>query len=215
MGSLAVTLPVTTPAIAAPHASKTAAKPKKKKHTRSRRTTKHPPAAARGASTSTASAASPSPSAPAAADAASPLAAGAPDPAAAPPSVTSPLAPAASAPSSSSPSASASPWRTAGWIGVGAGALTIGAGGVLAIMASNQRSDLSSRCPNDVCAEADRAEFDRGRSQANTATIAIAAGAVLVGASVALVVFGGPKKEDSQVELRAAPNGMVLGGRFQ
>lgn len=108
-----------------------------------------------------------------------------------------------------------SPWRTVGFVGVGAGLLTLGAGGVLAVMASNEKTALEGRCPNDICPESARSDFDSGRAKANFATFALAGGAVLTAASVALVVFGPQKKEDSRVELRAGAAGVSLKGRFQ
>jgi hypothetical protein len=102
-----------------------------------------------------------------------------------------------------------------GFVGLGVGAVTLGTGGVLAILASNDRSTLAARCPNDVCSEADRSAYDRGKTKANVATIVLAAGAVVTAASVGLVVFGAPKKEEPRMELRAAANGLLLRGTFQ
>ncbi|MFO0673242.1 MAG: hypothetical protein U0235_27100 [Polyangiaceae bacterium] len=109
----------------------------------------------------------------------------------------------------------ASPWRTVGFVGLGAGIVALGAGGVLAVMASNDKSALEARCPNNVCPEAVRADFDSGRSKANLATFALAGGAVLTAASVALVVFGPQKKEDGRLELRAGVGSVSLKGSFQ
>lgn len=111
------------------------------------------------------------------------------------------------------------PLRTAGYVGLGAGVLALGTGAVLGIMAANERSELAARCPNDVCSSADRTAYDRGHAQADAATLVIAAGALVTAGSVALIVFGGSKKESDpsalSARLRAGPTGVFVSGTFQ
>ncbi len=117
------------------------------------------------------------------------------------------------APAKEPPPASAPVTRNIAFVGLGVAALSASAGAVFLGLSASERSSLQERCPNDRCSEADRAAFDRGRGQAEAATIAFAAGAILATASVALLVFGKPSQERG-VEIRATSQQILAAGRF-
>ena len=110
--------------------------------------------------------------------------------------------------------------RMAGYVSAGAGVVALGTGAVLGILAKGKDSDARSECitvaSGLLCPERAQAQFDSAKSQGSVATLLLIGGGVFTAAGVGMIVFGGPKPEQSQhARLRLSPLvGMHQAGVF-
>jgi len=137
--------------------------------------------------------------------------------AAAPPRDTLPVRP--SGPVLPPPERAVSPWRTAGWISVAAGVAGVGAGVVLGLIATADKSD--AHC--NASGQCDPQPLSAARGAALGADIAFLAGGLLATGGLALVLFGprGHGPTDSKpLAMRVVPTvassggGLALWGRW-
>jgi hypothetical protein len=114
--------------------------------------------------------------------------------------------------------ASSSPWRTAGFVSLGAGVVGLGVGTVFGLVALGKKS--SANCDSSNLCDPGTTSGIEGAALGST--VGFVAGSVLVASGLALLVFGpnkGPERAGS-AELRvtpvASPNGssLVVGGSF-
>lgn len=130
------------------------------------------------------------------------------DPAAAPGASPAPSAPPAAASTSapSSPSAplappppaprqAVSPLRVAGFVGIGAGAISLGIGAFFGSKAWSTYADRKDFCAGNQCDQRGIDLTRDARSQANLSTILVGSGLLLGGAGAALLVWGKPGQE--------------------
>lgn len=116
--------------------------------------------------------------------------------------------------------ASGSTQRTLGWVSIGVGVIGAGVGTVFAIQARSTRSELDDSCRDDVCSEADRELYDKGKNQANIATAGFIVGGVGIGLGTVLLLTAGsddgddPKAEDARLEPVIGPAHVGVRGVF-
>jgi serine/threonine-protein kinase len=109
-----------------------------------------------------------------------------------------------------------SPWRTAGWITLGAAAVGLGIGTTFGIVAITKNGEASCDA-NDVCTDP-RSRHD-ARVAANVSTAGVVIGGVLAAAAVTVLVFG-PKTTKrpgvSNVSMSTAGSGgsLILEGHW-
>ncbi len=92
------------------------------------------------------------------------------------------------------------------WAGFGVAAAGVAVGAVTGLMAASKASDLTARCPNDVCSPADSDALSSANTMANVANVsfAVAAAGAVVG-TVALVVLRSPR--DRAAVVTVGPRG--------
>ncbi|MBI4699603.1 MAG: hypothetical protein HY744_00310 [Deltaproteobacteria bacterium] len=93
------------------------------------------------------------------------------------------------------------------WVGFGVGAAGLVTGTVTGILTLSQASDVMDQCPDGVCREAQREDYDGAMTLAHVSTAGFVVGAagILAGA-VCLTVLGG----GADTEAPAAQTGLVL-----
>lgn len=141
----------------------------------------------------------------------------APAPVAAPPPAVVPAPPPATVPTdrgAAKPEASVLP--TLGWVGVAAGAVSLGAGVFFFADGRNKISDAN--CPDQICVRGvgDKSLHDSGRIHEKLGIGFGIAGVALAGAGVGLLLLAPPKSPTTalRVELRLAASGLDLRGAF-
>lgn len=113
------------------------------------------------------------------------------------PDTTQALPPASSGESKVPSRASHSPNRTAAYLALGLGAVGVGAGSVLGVMTMNQREDLKSSCPDDMCPRAQQEDLDAAKRVGNFSTIAFGLGAAGLVLGTVLFFTASPSTADS------------------
>lgn len=86
------------------------------------------------------------------------------------------------------------------WVSIGIGVVGVGVGTYMGLQARSTRQDLDHNCDNDVCSESDRELYDKGKSQANVATVGFIVGAVGIGLGTILLLTGGKGKGKAKAE---------------
>ena len=106
------------------------------------------------------------------------------------------------------PSRGPSPWKTVGFVGIGAGVAALG-GGVLLGLSARDAEDTYKKQPT-------QATLDHAKGLETSTNIMLIAGGVLTAAGVTLVVWPSKRKEQraATLDLRASPGAVLAGGRF-
>jgi hypothetical protein len=133
-------------------------------------------------------------------------------PAVAPAAPPTPLAP----PADHGAATQSSLLPTLGWVGVAAGAVSLGAG---VFFFADGRSKISdANCPDQICVRGigDKSLHDAGRSHEQLGVGLGVAGLVLAGTGVALLVLAPPAgaSTSTHLQLRLAASGLDLRGAF-
>ncbi len=136
-----------------------------------------------------------------------------------PANAAKPAGPAKEAASPGATPAASSPWRTTGFISLGAGVVGLGVGTVFGLVALGKKSSANCDASN-VCDPGTTSGID---GAALGSTVGFVAGSVLVASGLALLVFGpnkGPERAglgDLRVTPVATPNGsgLFVGGSFR
>jgi hypothetical protein len=106
------------------------------------------------------------------------------------------------------------------WVSIGIGVVGVGVGTYMGLQARSTRMDLEHNCDNDVCSESDRALYDKGKNQANIATVGFIVGGVGIGLGTILLLTGGKGKGKAKAETAAhvtpvlGPGNVGLHGAF-
>lgn len=85
--------------------------------------------------------------------------------------------------------------KTAAYVSLGVGGVGLVVGTAFGLMARSTRKDLDAACVNNVCSEAQRSDYDSGKSKATISTIGFIAGGVGVGVGAVLLLTGSKSKE--------------------
>jgi tetratricopeptide (TPR) repeat protein len=106
--------------------------------------------------------------------------------------------------------------RTLGWVSLGIGGVGLIVGTVMGLSARSTRSELDGACSNDVCSEGQRDLYNKGKSQANTATAGFIVAGVGIGLGAVLLMTAGDSKEAPQAKVEAVVGVGEVGvrGRF-
>lgn len=91
------------------------------------------------------------------------------------------------------------------WVSIGVGVVGVGVGTFFALKSRSTKSDLDDRCRDNVCSEQDRELYDKGKSQANVATVGFAVGAVGIGLGTVLLLTGGKGKAKAETGKHVTP----------
>jgi hypothetical protein len=91
------------------------------------------------------------------------------------------------------------------WVSIGVGVVGVGVGTFFALKSRSTKSDLDDRCNDGVCSENDRELYDKGKSQANVATVGFAVGAVGIGLGTVLLLTGGKGKAKAETGRHVTP----------
>lgn len=93
--------------------------------------------------------------------------------------------------------------RVSGYVGLGVGALGLGAGTVFALVSHGKRTDGDELCPGGACRASDKSELEKLDSQASLmgqlAVAGFAVGAAGVATGVTLVLLGREKPSSAKV----------------
>jgi hypothetical protein len=129
----------------------------------------------------------------------------------APTAPETPVAP----PPTTQPSSS-SPLRTVGLVAGGVGIATLVVGTFVGLSAKSRYAEGDDHCPGGLCDREGLAASESGRSRAQTATILLVGGGVLVGAGVTLFLVSPSSSErpSPSVALSLSPSGAFAVGRF-
>lgn len=92
--------------------------------------------------------------------------------------------------------------NTFAYISLGVGVVGLAVGTYMGLKAKSTKSELDDSCRNDVCTDAEKDLYDRGKSQANIATAGFIVGGVGIGLGTVLLLSGGGK--EGKVEARRA-----------
>lgn len=108
--------------------------------------------------------------------------------------------------------------KTIGYVSLAIGGAGLIAGTAFGLSARNTRNELDSACLNDVCSEAQRDNYDRGKMQANFSTAGFIVGGVGLGLGAVLLLTG-PKDQETEatkarVEPYVGPTGAGFSGVF-
>jgi hypothetical protein len=96
--------------------------------------------------------------------------------------------------------------KTLAYVSLGVGAVGVVVGSVFALQAKSTKSELDSNCKSGVCSESQRHLYDKGKNQANIATVGFVVGAVGLGVGTVLLLTGGDSKEGKKpVARRVSP----------
>ena len=96
--------------------------------------------------------------------------------------------------------------KTLAYVSLGVGAVGLVVGSVFALQAKSTKSDLDSKCKSGVCSESQRDLYDKGKNQANVATVGFVVGAVGLGVGTVLLLTSGDGKEGKKpVARRVSP----------
>ncbi len=100
------------------------------------------------------------------------------------------------------------PWKTVGFVGIGAGVAALG-GGVLLGLSAKSAEDTYKKQPT-------RDTLDHAKGLETSTNIMLIAGGVLTAAGVTLVVWPSKKREKSaaMLDVRVTPGAVLAGGRF-
>jgi hypothetical protein len=103
------------------------------------------------------------------------------------------------------------PWKTIGYVTVGAGVAALAGGALLGLSASDAE-DTYKTSPT-------RATYDHAKGLESKTNIMFIAGGVLTAGGVGLLIWGGPKKSkekavDAALEIEVGPSQLVAKGRF-
>jgi hypothetical protein len=105
---------------------------------------------------------------------------------------------------------------TLGWVGVAAGAVSLGAG---VFLFADGRSKISdANCPDQICVRGvgDKSLHDSGRTREKLGVGFGVAGLALAGAGVSLLLLAPPTRPSTslRLQLRLAASGLDLSGAF-
>jgi hypothetical protein len=107
--------------------------------------------------------------------------------------------------------------KTLGFVGLGVGAAGLIVGTGFGIAARSTRSELKSVCPGNVCSEAQRDTYDKGKKQATVATVGFIVGGIGLGVG-AFLLLTAPSKTESSTKAGVTPffgfGTVGLNGRF-
>jgi hypothetical protein len=108
-------------------------------------------------------------------------------------------------------STSEGPWKTIGYVTLGAGVAAL-AGGALLGMSAKDAEDTYKNSPT-------RATYDHAKGLESKTNIMFIAGGVLTAGGVGLLIWGGPKKSkekavDTALRIEVGPTELVAKGRF-
>lgn len=99
--------------------------------------------------------------------------------------------------------------KTFAYISLGVGVVGLAVGTYMGLKAKSTKSELDDSCRNNVCTDAEKDTYDRGKSQANIATAGFIVGGVGIGLGTVLLLSGGGK--EGKVEARRATPYVGLG----
>jgi hypothetical protein len=103
------------------------------------------------------------------------------------------------------------PWAYGAFV---LGGVSLGVGGYLAWTSLQTRETLRTACPGDVCPESQRDEVERGRRQANWATLGLSVGLLATGVGVTLLVVSKDPTDPKTAKLLLRPGNIALTGAF-
>lgn len=88
--------------------------------------------------------------------------------------------------------------RTIGYVSLAVGGVGLVAGTIFGLAARSTRNELRGVCANDICVEADRDLYDRGKMQANLSTVGFILGGVGIGAGAVLLLTAPSGSSDKE-----------------
>lgn len=103
------------------------------------------------------------------------------------------------------------PWKTIGWVSLGAGIAGLGGAALLGLSAKDAE-DTYKKSPT-------RSTFDHAKGLESKTNIMLIAGGVLTAGGIGLLIWGGPKKTqekpvETALELKLGPSHIAAEGRF-
>lgn len=81
--------------------------------------------------------------------------------------------------------------NTLAYVALGVGVVGVGVGAFMGLQAKSTKSEIDDKCKNGVCQEGERDLYDKGKTQADIATVGFIVGAVGIGAGTVLLLTGG------------------------
>jgi tetratricopeptide (TPR) repeat protein len=90
--------------------------------------------------------------------------------------------------------------HTLAYVSLGVGAVGVVVGSIFALQARSTKADLDNNCVNNVCSESQRDLYDKGKRQADIATVGFAVGAVGIGLGTVLLLTGGKTEKEGKLE---------------
>ena len=94
---------------------------------------------------------------------------------------------------------------------LGMGAINVGIGGVMGILAKAKVDELKAKCNNDVCLPQDAPVADAARMMGNIATVNLIVGALGIVGGTTLLLVRGTSKQDAGMGANGPSVSMVLG----
>lgn len=112
------------------------------------------------------------------------------------------------------PGTEGAPWRSVGWVGIGAGGAVLITSGVLGLIAKDRGEELTSGpdCAGDSCLEARRDDVESYNRLVDLSTVGWITGAALAGAGT-LLVLAVPATEGS-TRVAVGPSAIRVAGQF-
>ncbi len=90
------------------------------------------------------------------------------------------------------------------YVSIGIGVVGVGVGTYMGLQARSTKSDLDGKCQSNVCSQSERDLYDKGKSQANVATVGFVVGAVGIGLGTVLLLTGGKGKAKAEAAQEAS-----------
>lgn len=94
---------------------------------------------------------------------------------------------------------------------LGMGAINLGVGGIMGILAQAKVDDLKAKCENNVCLPQDEPTADAARTMGNIATVNLIVGALGVVGGTTLLLIRGNSTQDPKVGGNRSSVSMILG----
>lgn len=95
--------------------------------------------------------------------------------------------------------------KTWGYVALATGGAGVVVGSIFGLSARKTRDDLRNDCTNDVCSEAQRDTYDKGKMQANISTVGFVVGGLGLGVGSYLLLTSPGKAEEGKAAVRLAP----------
>jgi PEGA domain len=90
--------------------------------------------------------------------------------------------------------------HTLAYVSLGVGGIGLVVGTVMALQARSTKRELDDACLNNTCTENQRQIYDKGKQQANIATVGFAVGAVGISLGTVLLLTGGKSEKEGKLD---------------
>lgn len=111
-------------------------------------------------------------------------------------------------------SQSRTPWMVLGWVGVGAGALSVAVGARAGVLALDVDEQLSDVCAGGHCSERYSSTVQRLERLTLSANVFVGAGAALMATGAVLLLLPPFQQESGSLRASVGPTSLLIEGRF-